>query len=180
MLTPKLFATTIACGALLAVSMPAFAGASKSDIQTFEQTKLSARDAVSAAEKTSGGKAMGVKFTTDNKKPVYDVTVLQASNNATKHYLVDADASMAAAREKTGVVSKVEAETQSERAAAKVAKIPLDDAIAKAEQNTGGKVINADLQIRGSTADYDTEVVKGGTSVMYTVDAGSGTVAPKK
>jgi uncharacterized membrane protein YkoI len=176
MSSPKMVAATFACGALLAFAVPAFAGASKSDIQAFEQTKMSARDAVSAAEKASGGKAMDVSFTTDNKKPIYDVTVLKA--NATHHYIVDADAGMA--REKQGVKSKVSGEPQSERASAKIAKVSLSDAIGKAEASTGGKVIGAELEVRGSTADYDVEVVKGGASEMYMVDAGTGAVAPKK
>ena len=177
-MSSKTFVSTVALMAFMAV--PAFAGASKSDIQSFDQAKVSAKDAVSAAEKASGGKAMDVKFTTDNKKPVFDVVVLKAGNNATMHYRIDASASTASAREKQGVTSKLSGEPQKERASANVAKVSLSDAIGKAESSTGGKAINAELEVRGSTADYDIEVVKAGTSETVSVDAATGNVAPKK
>jgi uncharacterized membrane protein YkoI len=178
MFTSKTFAAAVALMAFAA--LPAFADASKSDIQTFEQTKLSARAAVSAAETASGGKAMDVKFTTDNDKPIWDVTVLKPNQNATAHYVVDGNAATATAREKQGVSSKVAGEPQSERASANVAKVTLSEAIDNTEQIALGKVINAELKVRGSTADYDLEIVKDGSSSMYTVDAAKGTVAPKK
>ena len=178
MSTTKTFAAAIAITAFAA--LPAFAEASKSELQSFEAAKLSAHDAVSAAEKAGGGKAMDVKFTTDNKKPAFDVVILKTGSNSTMHYMVDADSSMANARQKQGVSSKVSGESQSERASANVAKVSLGDAISKAESSAGGKVINAELEVRASTADYDMEIVKNGASAMYTVDAANGTVAPKK
>jgi uncharacterized membrane protein YkoI len=174
----KTFVAAIAVAAFAA--LPAFATASKSDIQSFEQAKLTAGEAVSAAEKASGGKAMDVKFTTDSKKPAFDVIILKTGANATEHYIVDADTSTGSARQKQGVSAKVSGEPQSERASANVAKVSLSDAISKAESSAGGKVINAELELRGSTADYDMEVIKNGASAMYTVDAANGTVAPKK
>ncbi|MDB5367365.1 MAG: hypothetical protein JWM77_3292, partial [Rhodospirillales bacterium] len=137
--------------ATLLVGSAAFAG-TKEDFDTVSKAKHSLADAVSAAEKAAGGKALEGKFETERGVSKYEVTVVQ---NGKRDILnVDPTTGQAVkAKEKTaGSGDQKEAQTITS------AKTGLAQAIAAAEQQSGGKALEASLEKSSSNPVYEVKV----------------------
>lgn len=171
----RVLASTVLIAAGL-VSTAAFA-ADKADITALEKAAVSMRDAISTAEKASGGKAIDVQFDDDNGG-TYDLTLI--NGDKTEHYTVNAVMKPAAAMPDKSLMAKANIETKSEKDALAMAKLSLSDAIAKAESQTKGKAIGAELTRKDKATFYDVDVVGAGDKVMQvTVDAMNGTAVTK-
>ncbi len=144
------------------------------DVTLFNTAKVSLNDAVMAAEKASGGKAVDVDFTKEKDMPTFDVTI--ARGDATEHYTVNAGAMKAMAVQNKGLLAKLDHEPKKERVAAQIAPVSMTSAVSKAESATGGKAIEAELETSGKMATYEIELVKNGETIKSKVDAASGDV----
>lgn len=163
--------------ALALVAAPALTWAA-SDVEAVGKSKLSLNDAIMAAEKASGGKAMEADITTKKDMPVWDITVLKGDSTA--HYAVDASTSTAQAVEDKGIMAKVEKEGQDERKAARSVPVTLKEAVSTVEKQTGGKVMTADLEADSKKAQYDFKVAVNGDTVKKSVDAATGKIIASK
>lgn len=171
----RLIASSVILAAGLA-SGAAFA-ADKADISALEKAAVSMHDAIATAEKASGGKAIDVSFD-DDKGGTYEITLI--NGDKTEHYTVNAVAKPAAAMPDKSLAAKANIETKGEKDALKMAKLSLSDAVAKAESETKGKAIGAELTRKDKATFYDVDVVGAGDKVMQvTVDAMNGTAVTK-
>lgn len=151
--------------------------ADKADITALEKAAVSMHDAIAITEKASGGKAIDVSFDDDNGG-TYDVTII--NGDKTEHYTVNAVVKPAAALPDKSLMAKAGIETKGEKDALKMAKLSLSDAVAKAESQTKGKAIGAELTRKDKATFYDVDVVAAGDKVMQvTVDAMNGTAVTK-
>jgi uncharacterized membrane protein YkoI len=167
--------TLLLVTALALFAAPAWAA---SDMDAVAKSKLSLNDAIMAAEKASGGKAMEADITTKKDLPVWDITVLKGDSTA--HYAVDASTSTAQAVEDKGLMAKVEKEGQDERKAARSASVSLKEAVSTVEKQTGGKVMTADLEADSNKAQYDFKLALDGKTVKKSVDAATGKIVAAK
>lgn len=170
----RLFVSSVIVAAGL-LPIAAFA-ADTADITALEKAAISMRDAISTAEKASGGKAIDVSFD-DDKGGTYEVTVI--NGDKTEHYTVNAVAKPAAAMPDKSLMAKANIETKGEKDALAAAKLSLSDAVAKAETQTKGKAIGAELTRKDKATFYDVDVVGAGKVMQVTVDAMNGTAVTK-
>ena len=171
----RLFVSSVIIAAGL---LPAAAfAADKADITALEKAAVSMRDAISTAEKASGGKAIDVSFD-DDKGGTYEVTVINADK--TEHYTVNAVMKPAAAMPDKSIKAKADFESKGEKEALAMAKVSLSEAVAKAESQAKGKAIGAELERRDKATFYDVDVIGAGNKVMQvSVDAMNGTAVTK-
>jgi uncharacterized membrane protein YkoI len=159
------------------VSISSFSYAA-SAVATLDKAKLSLHQAIVAAEKTSGGKAVEASLTEKSNAPMYDVKILK--DDATSHYMVDASTRDANPTKSDSLMSKVDKEGKSERDAAMTARVPLKDAVATVEKQTGGKAVDAEIDVDGNRAQYVVEVALNGDTMKKTVDASTGKLIAEK
>ncbi|HZS81834.1 MAG TPA: PepSY domain-containing protein [Stellaceae bacterium] len=180
---PVALATLLLASAPIALATSARAAAeheatveheNKVELQTFQQAKVTLADAVSAAEKHSGGKALGANFEDRNGNPVFRVKTLQ--NGTVWEGAVDAVSGQIVGQGKTTPESRLDQEDKAEIAAFQKTKTPLTEAVKTAEQHAGGKALDAELEASGGKAVYEMEVVKNGTIQRVTIDPANGQV----
>src|SRR4051812_17786147 len=93
----------VLCSGLLFASSASWA---ISDAKAIDNAKLTMGDAIAAAEKASGGKAMEANITTKKKAPIFDVTVLVG--DSTKNYTVNAAVEKAKAVPNNSIINKID------------------------------------------------------------------------
>jgi len=172
--------TTMVCAAALGamVAAPAIAAEkrvheSKAEIGAFANVKLSLQDAIAAAEKQTGGKAIDADFATKGGASIYKIRTV--GNNAVTDVVVDA-ATGTVSTGKTTQASRLDREDKAEISAIQQAKVSLDQAARAAEQQEDGKAIAAGLEESGGQVAYEAEVVKDGAVKKVKVDPASGAV----
>jgi uncharacterized membrane protein YkoI len=146
------------------------------DVAGFQHAKISLDQAITAAEKASGGKTIDASFQMMNGKSGYAVTVL--ANSKMKDFWVDPQSGVATPQTKlTTAELNQQAMDKAGFSAVHSAKETLPQAIALAEQHSGGKAIDAMIEKRDSKLAYDIQVVKGGKLNSVWVDPASGQVS---
>lgn len=168
MRSSKLLAATAVASLLLGSA--AFAG-TKEDFDTVSRAKHSLADAITAAEKAAGGKATDAKFETERGVSKYEVTVIQNG----KRDIVNVDPT-------TGQAVKgkeSDAGSGDQRDAQAVSKTSLATAITTAEQQGGGKALEASLTKQNGNPVYDVKLANGDKTQTIRVDAATGKVASK-
>jgi uncharacterized membrane protein YkoI len=162
---------------LIAASATASAGGAEKDAKAASNAKLTLTEAIHTAEKANGGKAVDAEVEGGKGgHPFYTVEVLSSDGKKLTEYQVNAN---------SGKIEK----TENEPLEKLVTRVKPDDlqstattltaAIREAEQQTGGKVIDAETgasdgalhyELKVATADGKTDKVKvdGATGKMRT------------
>lgn len=133
-------------------------------------------DAISAAEKHAGGKALDATFEDKGGNPAYHIKTYQHS--AVWEGSVDANSGAVIGQGKTTPEAQLDQEDRAELSALQSAKVTLSQAVAMAEKHAGGKAIDAGLEERGGKVAYEVEVVKNGAVETVLVDPASGQATP--
>lgn len=159
--------------ASLLVGSAAFAG-TKEDFDTVSKAKHSLADAISAAEKAAGGKAVDGKFETERGVSKYEVTVVQ---NGKRDVLnVDPTTGQAVKGKEKDAGSGDQKDVQ----AIASAKTTLASAVSAAEQQNGGKALEASLDKQNGNPVYDVKLANGDKTQKVRIDANTGKVASSK
>jgi uncharacterized membrane protein YkoI len=167
--TSFLAATAIAS---LLVSSAALAN-TKDDYDTVSKAKHSLSDAIGAAEKAAGGKATDAKFETSSGVSKYEVTVVQNG----KRDIVDVDPTTGQATK--AKESNAGSSEQRDMQAITQAKTGLATAINTAEEQGGGKALEASLKNASSNPVYDVKLAKGDQTQTIRIDANTGKIASR-
>jgi uncharacterized membrane protein YkoI len=171
MQSKRLFAATAL--ASLLVGSAAFAGP-KEDYDTLSKAKHSLADAITAAEKSAGGKALEGKFETERGVSKYEVTVVQNG----KRDILNVDPTTGQATK--GKESNVGSDDQREAQVIAGAKTSLASAIAAAEQQSGGKATEASLENAKDSPVYEIKLANGDKTQTVRIDVNTGKVASAK
>jgi uncharacterized membrane protein YkoI len=177
---PELFMKTtlfLTAAALVLAGGAIFADDAKEDLQALHNAKLSLTDAIRMAEKEGGGQAIEAELESDNGHARYDVEVLSSDGKKLTEYKLDAN---------TGKIEKASNEPL-EKLVERVkpedlqkVQTSLSAAIHSAEQQTGGKVVDAETEGSGNDIRYELEIAMAdGTTSKLKVDASTGKVASK-
>jgi uncharacterized membrane protein YkoI len=145
------------------------------EVQAVLSAKVTAAQAIAAAEQKTGGHAIKISFEDEKAGPLFEVKTI------TRDKLVEVFIDPA-----TGNVVRTEDEGRIERMfdqddkaeLAKLSKSPtsLTAAIAAAEQDTGGKAFNAAREDEDGQANFEVEVIKDKVVHEVKVDVATGKV----
>jgi uncharacterized membrane protein YkoI len=149
------FAPALATAIISAAAGGAIA-ADQADVQALSRSKMSLTQAIEAAEQQGrGGKAIDAEFEADDKGTRYEIKVLGPDSLVT--YTMDAD---------TGKVLDTSNEpvekffTRLKPENVRGSRTTLAQAIGIAEQRTGGKAMEAEVDREGDVVRYDVTTVK--------------------
>jgi uncharacterized membrane protein YkoI len=157
----------------LLIGSAAFAG-TKEDFDTVSKAKHSLADAITAAEKTAGGKATEGKFETERGVSKYEVTVVQNG----KRDILNVDPTTGQAVK--GSEKNASSGRQEDAQTVTAAKTGLAQAITAAEQQSGGKALEASLDKENGNPVYDVKLANGDKTQKVRIDANTGKVASAK
>jgi uncharacterized membrane protein YkoI len=157
---PAALAAALATGAVPAsAAMTSQTGTP--DIAGFQQAKITLDQAVAAAEKLGGGNATRATFEQMNGKSGYLVIVFAA--NTMKEFWVDPQIGVATPQTGTATASaSQEAMDKANTAELHGAKSTLQQAVSMAEQQSGGKAIDAQIEKRNNKVAHDIQVARNG------------------
>lgn len=137
--------------------------------------KISLAQAVAAAEQHTGGRAIKIEMERGRDGYVYEVkTAFQGK--LTTVFVSPADGKVVRVDER-GMIEKVlDREDRNEIASIVAAPTTLGAAIATAEQQAGGKAVEAAVEHENGTFGFEIEVAKDGDVKRVFIDAASGQV----
>lgn len=181
MLRNKMISIAIASAIALASAGAALASNEKeghenaSEIAAVLAATISPAQAIAAAEQASGGRAMKVDLRRDKGRDVYAVkTVVQ---DKIVKVFVDPATGQVVKTEDDGLIARVfDREDRDEATKLVASPVTLAAAIATAEQQTGGKSIEAAFENENGAAQFEIEVVKDNTVHTVKIDATNGQV----
>lgn len=168
----------LGAAALMLAGGAAYAGDAKQDLAAMSSAKLSLTDAIRMAEKEGSGKAVDAELESAKAAhPTYEVKVLSTDGKKLTKYILDGD---------TGKVAKASNEPIEKLAMRakpedlQTVQTSLSTAIRSAEQQTGGKVIEASTEGSGTSIRYDLKVAMAdGKTNSIKIDGSTGKVASK-
>jgi len=144
----------------------------RADVKPFEDAKLSLSQALASAERENRGKPLAARFEMWHGKPAYLVRTYSA--NQVWETRIDANSGDALGQPRAIAKSELGSHGQKEIDALDNAQTSLTDAVNKAEQQQGGKVIMARVQPVSGGVSYDIDLVKDGHMHTAMIDAQSG------
>ncbi len=174
------FLTPAVLGAVLALgAMPAFAatGGEQAEMAGVTAARVAPTAAIQAAEAKVGGHAVDVGYEFNTKINAYEVTV--ATGAGLRQVIVDPATGAA------GAVTNLPANAlagdglpaNAVRQAAG-APVSLANGVARAEQQGGGRALEANYVLKGGHVMIDVDVIGNGGTHSYLVDATNGQVSP--
>jgi uncharacterized membrane protein YkoI len=164
----------VAC-ALLSSGMALASQSAKHQAQELSRSKLTLIEAIQVAEKTDGGRTTSAEFNFKRGNPaVYQIKVLSADGKKLTQYDIDP---------KTGSVKDTHNEvleklvTRMSPDNLRLTTTTLTHAVYVAQQASGGRALNADVDRKGDHLEYTVETVKlDGTSHKVKIDGSNGKV----
>lgn len=144
----------------------------RADVKPFENAKLSLTQAITDAQREARGKPLAARFEVWQDRPVYLIRTYSA--NQVWETRIDANTGEPVGQPMTVPQSQLGSQLKKEIAALDNAETSLTDAVNKAEQQEGGKVIMARVRSGAAGASYDLDLVKDGHLHSAMVDAQSG------
>ena len=171
----KLSTGLVVAAALLSSTLAQASQSAKHQAQELRRTKLSLIEAIIAAEKQDGGRTTTAEFVFKRGNPaLYEIKVLSADGKKLTRYDLDP---------KTGNVR----ETHNEVLEKLLSRLSLENlrltpttlthAIYIAQQQSGGRALNADVDRKGDHLEFTVETVKlDGTAHKMTVDGSNGKI----
>lgn len=147
---------------------------SRTEMDLFQKARISMLDAIAAAERHTGGRALEAGFELRSDRPVYKVAVFH--NNAVWIGLVDANSGQVQGESRTTPLDRLGQEDRAEVNGLQRAKLSLADAIKAAEQQSGDRAIEAGMEQLHDRAVYEVVVLRNGATRKLAVDPASGQV----
>jgi uncharacterized membrane protein YkoI len=147
----------------------------KAALAAFEKAKISLTDAIATGEQQGGGKAVDATFGGGPTSPAYRVTIYR--NKTLWENLYDANTGKPVGQPNTIPESQLDEQEKAELAGIDQAKTTLAQAVKAAEQQGGGKAIDARIEQRGGKMSYEIAIVKSGNVQPMTVDPMTGTAS---
>jgi uncharacterized membrane protein YkoI len=144
---------------------------SKEAISAFDKASLSLNDAVAAAEKQTGGKAIDAAFNAKGGKLSYEIKTF--ANDSITEVNVDAQ-SGAVSTGKVKPVASLDKEDKAEIAAFQQSQVSLQQAALAAERQAGGKAMDVGLESEKGQVSYEAQVLKDGAIKKVMVDPANG------
>jgi len=165
----------VAAAALLSATVAQASQSAKHQAQELQRSKLTLIEAIRAAEKTDGGRTTTAEFVFKRGNPaVYEIKVLSADGKKLTQYDIDP---------KTGNVRDTHNEvlekllTRISPDNLRLTTTTLSHAVFVAQEQTGGRALNADVDRKGDHLEYTVETVKvDGTSHKVKIDGSNGKV----
>ena len=160
---------------LLAPGMALASQSAKHQAQELSRSKLTLIEAIMAAQKADGGRTTTAEFNFKRGNPaVYEIKVLSADGKKLTRYDIDP---------KTGSVKDTHNEvlekllTRISPDNLRLTPTTLTHAVYLAQQQSGGRALNADVDRKGDHLEYTIETVKlDGTSHKIKIDGSNGKV----
>lgn len=137
--------------------------------------KTSIAQAIAVAEQKTGGRAMKVEAEHEKGAYLYAVKTVSAEK-VTEVFVDPASGSVVRTDDEGWIARLLDQEDQREFAKLSSTTTTLATAIATAEQNTGGKAIEAGLDDEDGAMAYEIEIDKDGTRQRVLIDSTSGTL----
>lgn len=161
--------------ALLSSGMVLASQSAKHQAQELHRSKLTLIEAILVAEKADGGRTTSADFNFKRGNPaVYEIKVLSADGKKLTQYVIDP---------KSGSVKDTHSEvlekllTRMSPDNLRLTPTTLTHAVYLAQQQSGGRALNADVDRKGDHLDYTVETVKlDGTSHKVKIDGSNGKV----
>ena len=173
---PAVMAALIAAG----VNGAAFAatngkGEDAREIEALQSAKVTAEQAIAAAEQKTDGHALKVGLEDENGRVLYDVkTVIQ---DKVFDVYVDPNSGQIVRSEEEGLIDRMlDREDKAQLAQLMKSPTTLATAIAAAEQQTGGKVIEAAYDDENGRGIFEAEVLKDNARQEVKVEGATGKV----
>lgn len=163
-----ILATLIASGSALAQSGHHGHKHHRPDLTSaLAQIKISAQDAIASAEKDSNARAYTLELDLRHGKATYDIELFDDK----QEHDIRIDAA-------TGDI--IARSSEYEDKLPRSAKLSLSDAIANAEHELGGKVIDAELEGKSAAMSYDIKLIKeDGTRIRADINGEDGKILNK-
>ncbi len=179
MFRSKTIPATIAAMFILGASGAAFAAAGENEngqeIAAVLGAKTSAAQAIAAAEKQTGGRAM--KIDIEKEKGAYLYGIKTVSKDKVAEVFVDPASGQVVRTGDEGLIAKIfDREDQNEFTKLTASPTTLTTAIATAEQHTGGKAIEASFDNEEGAMLFEVEVVKDNAMHKVMIDSANGKV----
>jgi uncharacterized membrane protein YkoI len=179
MFRPKILPATMAAVMVLGATGVAFAATGedeeRQEIATVLGAKASVGQAITAAERKTGGRAMEIGV--EEEKGAYLYEVKTVSKDKVAEVFVDPASGQVVRTGDEGLIAKVfDQEDQDEFAELAASSTTLAAAVATAEQHTGGKAIEASFDSEDGTMLFEVEVAKGDAVHKVMIDSASGKV----
>lgn len=148
------------------------------DIAAFASVKTSLVQAIGTVEQKNGGQAVKAEYRKRNRTPVYVVASL--SNGKEAITLVDPMSGKILGTNQEGFFSRLFDDEADEQAGIKTSKITLSAAVTMAEQQAGGKAIEAGFKDKHGKPRFEIALVKDGASQEVVIDGASGQIVKTK
>lgn len=143
------------------------------DVRPFDTAKLSLTQAIADAQKEMRGKTLDARFEVWQGRPAYLIRTYAASQVWESR--IDANTGQPIGQPAAVSRSELGPQVQRNVTALDNAQTTLEQAIADAEQQQGGRAIMAAVKsARGGAATYDIDLVKNGRLHTAMVDASTG------
>ena len=137
--------------------------------------KMTASQAIAAAEQNTGGRAIEFGLESENGRVLYNVKTV--TKDKVLNVYVDPDSGQIVRSEEEGLIDRI-VDREDKAQLARLMKSPttLAAAIAAAEQHTGGKVIEAAYDDEDGGSIFGLEVVKNNARHNVKIDGATGSV----
>jgi len=183
MLHSKILPATMAAVFVLGATGAAFASSEDHEggreIAAALDAKTSVVEAIAAAERQTGGRAMKIDIEKDNGAYLYEVKTV--SKDKITRIFVDPASGKVVRSDDEGLIDRVfDSEDQDELAKLTGSTTTLAAAIATAEQHTGGKAIEARVDDDDDTMLFKVKVAKDNALQKVMVDIATGKVVKVK
>jgi uncharacterized membrane protein YkoI len=180
MLRSKLIPAVMAAVIAVGTSGVAFAatngkGEDASEIQAALSAEVTAGQAIAAAEKNTGGRALEVGLEDENGGVLYEVKTI-TQDKVVEAFIDPATGQVIRTKEEGLVARMFDQEDKAELARLAQSPTDLAAAIAAAEQETGGKALEAAHEDENGHAIFEVEVVKDNVVQQVKVDGATGKV----
>ncbi|EFL51171.1 Propeptide PepSY amd peptidase M4 [Solidesulfovibrio fructosivorans JJ]] len=144
------------------------------DIAAFASVKTSLIQAIGTVEQKNGGQVVKAEYHMRNRTPVYVVASL--SNGKESITLVDPMSGNILGTNQEGFFSRLFDDEADEQTGIKASKLTLRAAVTMAEQQTGGKAIEAGFKDKHGKPRFEIALVKNGASQEIVIDGTSGQI----
>ncbi len=172
---PATMAAVIALGASGAAFAASGENESGQEIAAVLGAKTSVTQAIAAAEKQTGGRAMKIDVQKEEGAYLYEVKTV--SKDKVAEVFVDPASGQVVRTDDEGLIAKLfDREDQGEFSKLAASSTTLGAAIATAEQHTGGKAIEASFDNEDGAMLFEVEVAKDNAIHKVMIDSANGSV----
>ena len=153
----------------------ALAGPSDIELEIMQSSKLSLADAITTAERETGGQVIEAELDEDDDMFFYKLEVLR-DDDLVLVYINPASGVVVGTREPGLVRGASRGSAQQSAEAVRGAKVSLSQALGIAEQRTGGRAVEIELEREGAGYIYEVTTIQPGLEHDLEIDIQSGSI----